>query len=124
MRRFKSVSTHEVVDESKTNGALTDLPLNNYTGTNFPTDATASNFLLINDVAIVKRDEFLTYSVVSNSNSGLVTATESARVADGRGGSWEGVPDVAVRGPRVGVLGVADAKVGGGAVAPPESADR
>jgi cyclophilin family peptidyl-prolyl cis-trans isomerase len=56
---------------------LSNVPLNNYTGTNFPTDATASNFVVINSISIDKRDEFLTYSVVSNSNAGLVTASIS-----------------------------------------------
>src|SRR5207237_779051 len=43
-----------------TNSTFTDIPLNNYTGTNFPHDTTAANYLLVNDVAVVKRDEFLT----------------------------------------------------------------
>ncbi len=51
------------------------IPLNNYSGTNFPSDTTAANYILINDVVTVKRDEFLTYSIVSNTNSGLVTPT-------------------------------------------------
>ena len=54
---------------------LTDVPLNNFTGTNFPTDAKASNFLVINSVTVDSRPEFLTYSVVSDSNPGLVTAS-------------------------------------------------
>ena len=55
------------------------VPLNGYTGTgaNFPTDATQSNFLVINNITIDKRDEWLTYSVVSNSNPTLVTPSVS-----------------------------------------------
>jgi peptidyl-prolyl cis-trans isomerase A (cyclophilin A) len=51
-----------------------EIPLNNYSGVNFPADTTASNYLLVKDVAIVNRDEFLTYSVVSNDNPNLVNA--------------------------------------------------
>jgi len=51
------------------------IPLKNYTGTNFPTDAKAANFLMINDIAVVNQDEFLTYKVISNSNPSLVSAT-------------------------------------------------
>ncbi len=56
---------------------LSNVPLNNYTAgpAKFPTAATASNFLLINSITVVRRDEFLTYSVVANNNPGLVTAT-------------------------------------------------
>jgi cyclophilin family peptidyl-prolyl cis-trans isomerase len=50
------------------------IPLNNYTGTNFPSDATAANFLIIQNVTVDSRPEFLTYSVVGNTNPGLVTA--------------------------------------------------
>jgi cyclophilin family peptidyl-prolyl cis-trans isomerase len=57
------------------NDPFASFPLKNYSGSNFPTDATASNFVLVNDVVIVKRDESLTYSVTSNSNTNLVTAT-------------------------------------------------
>jgi peptidyl-prolyl cis-trans isomerase A (cyclophilin A) len=53
---------------------LQNVPLINYTGTNFPTDATASNFLVINSLS-VQRTESLTYSVVGNTNPGLVTPT-------------------------------------------------
>jgi cyclophilin family peptidyl-prolyl cis-trans isomerase len=53
---------------------LQNVPLKNYQGTNFPTDATASNFLVINSITSV-RNEALTYSVVANSNPNLVTAS-------------------------------------------------
>ena len=56
-------------------GDFTTIPLNNYTGSNFPTDANLSNFLTIQSVSIVKRTDFLTYSIVSNTNPGLVTAS-------------------------------------------------
>lgn len=58
---------------SQINVNLESVPLKNYTGTNFPVDAT-SNFLTINSVTINRRDEFLTYSVTSSDPS-LVTAS-------------------------------------------------
>jgi cyclophilin family peptidyl-prolyl cis-trans isomerase len=54
------------------------IPLNNYNGTNFPTDATDANFIKILDVVVLKHDENLTYSVVTNDNPGLVTAATLA----------------------------------------------
>ena len=51
------------------------IPLQNYTGTNFPTDTTAANYDLITGIQVVSRPQFLTYSIVSNSNPSLVTAT-------------------------------------------------
>jgi cyclophilin family peptidyl-prolyl cis-trans isomerase len=54
---------------------LQNVPLNNYSGTNFPTDTTASNYIVINSISVVSRPQFLTYSVVSNTNPGLVTTT-------------------------------------------------
>ncbi|MCI0641833.1 MAG: peptidylprolyl isomerase [Gemmataceae bacterium] len=54
---------------------LNQLPLVNYTGTNFPTDTVASNYAIITDVEVVRRDEFLTYTLVSNTNPDLVEAT-------------------------------------------------
>jgi cyclophilin family peptidyl-prolyl cis-trans isomerase len=56
---------------------LQNLPLNNYTGTHFPTDANTSNFLTFGSISIDKHDEFLTYSVVGNTNPGLVTTSVS-----------------------------------------------
>lgn len=81
---LSELASTSVQNEGGTPGAaqvpnvdLTTLPLNNYsptTGT-FATNATASNFLTINGVTIDSRDEYLTYSVVANSNPGLVTPT-------------------------------------------------
>src|SRR5206468_3329261 len=51
------------------------IPLQNYTGTSFPTDTTAANYDLITGVQVVSRPQFLTYSIVSNSNPSLVTAS-------------------------------------------------
>lgn len=54
---------------------FSEIPLNNYTGSNFPTDTTAANYDLVQDIAIVSRNEVLAYSVVGNNNSSLVTAS-------------------------------------------------
>ena len=70
---LNALAATPVKNESSTNSAFNTLPLANYTGTNFPTDTTTSNYLIVKDVAIVKRD--LTYSVVSNSNPTLLAAS-------------------------------------------------
>lgn len=62
------------------NSPFASVPLSNYTGTNFPTDTTASNYALVRDVTVVRRAEFLTYTVVSNSNPNIV----AARIEDNR----------------------------------------
>jgi cyclophilin family peptidyl-prolyl cis-trans isomerase len=64
-----------VSDKSSANSAFNQMPLNNYTGTNFPSDATADNFLLIQNVTVDSRPEFLTYSVIGNTNPSLVTTS-------------------------------------------------
>jgi peptidyl-prolyl cis-trans isomerase A (cyclophilin A) len=51
------------------------VPTTNFTGANFPADATLANFARLLDVEVVKRDEFMTYSVVSNSNPALLNVT-------------------------------------------------
>lgn len=56
-------------------GAFGEVPLTNYTGTNFPSDATRANFAIINGVSVVSQTEALTYSVVNNSNPAAATAT-------------------------------------------------
>jgi cyclophilin family peptidyl-prolyl cis-trans isomerase len=53
-------------DKSAFNSAFDTFPLKNYSGTNFPTDVTPSNLAMITDVEVVKRDENLKYSIVSN----------------------------------------------------------
>ncbi len=66
-------------DQSLTNSALNEIPLNGYPGPNddlaFASTATPGNFVRLNDVEIIRRDEFLTYSIEGNTNSALVTAT-------------------------------------------------
>jgi cyclophilin family peptidyl-prolyl cis-trans isomerase len=72
-----TLASAPVKDESKgdPNSPFTDIPLKNYNGTNFFADTTAANYDLINNVQVVKQTEALTYSLVSNSNPALVTAS-------------------------------------------------
>ncbi len=74
---LNAIASLTTQDQSATNGAFTDIPLVNYAGTDFPNDAAGENYVLVNDVEVVRRDEFLTYSLLSliNSNEGLVTAS-------------------------------------------------
>jgi cyclophilin family peptidyl-prolyl cis-trans isomerase len=69
-----TLASAPIRDESKgdPNSPFGSIPLINYTGTNFPTDTTASNYDLIQDAVIVSQPESLTYSVVGNTNPGLV----------------------------------------------------
>ena len=68
------------VPHDETGGSSTspfgELPLNNYTGTNFPTDTTAGNYIGITGITVVNRPESLTYTVTSIDPqlAGLVTA--------------------------------------------------
>jgi cyclophilin family peptidyl-prolyl cis-trans isomerase len=55
--------------------AFGEIPMQNYTGTNFPTDTTKANYAIINGVTITQQSEALTYSIVSNSAPTLATAT-------------------------------------------------
>jgi cyclophilin family peptidyl-prolyl cis-trans isomerase len=70
-----TASPFQVTNESTFNSAFDTLPLANYTGTNFPVDTTAANYAMITSAEVVSRPESLTYSVVSNSNPGLVATT-------------------------------------------------
>ena len=54
-----------VSDRSSANSALTSLPLESYSGPSFPTDATPANFLRILGVDTVRRNEALSYSLMS-----------------------------------------------------------
>ncbi len=58
---------------------LTNVPLYSYAGgansATFANDTTLSNFLAITNISVVQRPEVLTYSLVSNSNPSVLTAT-------------------------------------------------
>ena len=71
-----TLAASNIQDKSSFNGNLKNLPLRAGAGTtNFPTSTVASDYALIQNVTVVRRDESLTYSVVSNNNPTLVTAT-------------------------------------------------
>jgi cyclophilin family peptidyl-prolyl cis-trans isomerase len=72
---LNQLATTQTQDKSSVNPAFMNLPLVNYNGTNFPSDAAANNFLLLQNVVVDSRPEALTYSVVNNTNPALVTAT-------------------------------------------------
>ncbi|HEY1379330.1 MAG TPA: Ig-like domain-containing protein [Gemmataceae bacterium] len=66
---------------AQAHGQFASIPLDNYTGTNFPTDATAANFETLLSTSVVRRTspndpDKLTFAA-SSSNSGLVTAAVS-----------------------------------------------
>jgi len=56
-------------------GVFNEIPMQNYNGSNFPTDTTFANFAGINNATLVRRSDRLTFSVVSNDNTGLVTTS-------------------------------------------------
>lgn len=53
-------------DQSATNGAFANLPLKNFSGGAFPSTTVPENFLIIEDVKVVKLDERLSFSAVSS----------------------------------------------------------
>jgi len=70
-------ASYAVPDSS--HGQFTEIPLDNYTGTNFPTDTTAANYEMVTGVSVIRRatpsdPDKLTFAATS-SNTGLVTAT-------------------------------------------------
>jgi cyclophilin family peptidyl-prolyl cis-trans isomerase len=75
MKVVDAIAALPIKDESSFNAALNEIPLNNYNGSNFPFDATKSNFALINTITTSKTGGQLTFSVVNNTNAGLVTPT-------------------------------------------------
>jgi len=56
-------------------GAFGEVPLKDYTGTNFPTDTTADSYAMITGVSIVSQPEALTYTVESNTTPTVASAT-------------------------------------------------
>ncbi|MBI2803417.1 MAG: peptidylprolyl isomerase [Planctomycetes bacterium] len=81
-----SLGTTPNFDESTTTFAvnhgtalLNSVPIKKAGYTNndaeFPTNLVAADYLVINSVSVDKRDEFLKYEIVSNTNPDLVTAT-------------------------------------------------
>ena len=63
-----------ISNQSSANSAFSALPLNDYSGTSFPTDATPENFLRILGIDTVRRKEALSYTVVSITSTAPSTA--------------------------------------------------
>jgi cyclophilin family peptidyl-prolyl cis-trans isomerase len=76
---INTLTAATITDQSNgdPNSPFTSIPLNNYTGHNFPKDTTAANYDLVQSVTIASQNEALTYKVVSNSNPAVVTASIS-----------------------------------------------
>jgi len=85
------------------NSALNALPLDDYSGASFPADATAENFLRILDIVTVRRNEELSYSVVSvNAVAPTTTSPVTAAIVNHRlvitpVANASGVADIVVR---------------------------
>ncbi len=76
---FQALQSTPVQDESAFNSAFATLPISSSANlTDFPTNTTPSDYLVINSVQVVKQDESLTYSVVGNSNPSLVSVQPEA----------------------------------------------
>ncbi len=71
---FQALQATPTQDESAFNSAFSTLPIGSSANlTDFPTNTTPSDYLTVNDVQVVKQDEALTYTVVSNSDPSLVS---------------------------------------------------
>jgi cyclophilin family peptidyl-prolyl cis-trans isomerase len=55
-------------------GVFNEIPLQNYTGTNFPTDTTAANYALVNTVTVTRSTDGLTYTATTG-NTAVATAS-------------------------------------------------
>ncbi|GEM_PF-6098869 len=55
-------------------GVFNNLPMSNYNGTTFPDDVLRDNLIVINSITVLKRPEFLTFAVVSNTDANVVDA--------------------------------------------------
>ena len=62
------VSDTSVSNRSSTNSAFNELPLDGYSESSFPSDATPENFLRILGVDTVRRNEVLSYSLMSGNS--------------------------------------------------------
>lgn len=86
------------------NSALNELPLDDYSGASFPTDATPDNFLRIDDIVTVRRNESLSYTLISeNSPVAIIDTTLfTAEIVNHRlkvtpKANQSGVADIVVR---------------------------
>jgi len=71
-------------------GVFNQIPLQNYTGTNFPTDTVAANYAFVTGATLVRQIEALTYSVVGNTNPTVASTSvvnERLTVTAGQAGT-------------------------------------
>jgi cyclophilin family peptidyl-prolyl cis-trans isomerase len=87
-RVINTLAADAILNEQAFNPALSELPMKNYSqsDTAFPTDTTAANFALINDVSIVQQTDQLTFTVVSNLNASNASGSPlvTASIVDGQ----------------------------------------
>jgi cyclophilin family peptidyl-prolyl cis-trans isomerase len=74
-RVINTLAAATVTDQSNSNSAFGTLPLNNYSGSNFPTDTTTANYDLINNMQVLQRTDQLTFSILSNSAPNVATGS-------------------------------------------------
>jgi cyclophilin family peptidyl-prolyl cis-trans isomerase len=69
--------TNTILTHNFPNAGFAEVPLNDYAGSSatFPGDAGLNNYLVITGIDVLKRDESLTYKVISNNDIGLVTTS-------------------------------------------------
>jgi hypothetical protein len=68
-RALNTLISATVTNEKTFNSAMDTIPLNNYSGSSFPTDTTAANYDLIKSVDVVQQSDQLNFSILSNTDS-------------------------------------------------------
>jgi cyclophilin family peptidyl-prolyl cis-trans isomerase len=63
------------IPTSNKGSPFNEIPLDNYTGNNFPSDAQRDDFIVINSITVLRRPEFLSFGVVANSNPSVVNVS-------------------------------------------------
>jgi cyclophilin family peptidyl-prolyl cis-trans isomerase len=79
LSRLTATPTHDF-SNGDTNSPFADVPLNGFTGSQFPQDTTLANYVRIVGMQVLRRDEWLTYSVVSNSDANLNAVFEGSQL--------------------------------------------
>jgi cyclophilin family peptidyl-prolyl cis-trans isomerase len=74
MEVVDKLATYSVFDQG---GVFNEIPLQNYNGTNFPSDTVFRNYAGLNNVSLVRRSDRLSFSVTGNDNPSLVTTSVS-----------------------------------------------
>ena len=74
-RILNTLAAFPVQNETTFNSAFNVFPLQNFSGTSFPAGTTLNNYAAITGATVLQQADQLTFTVVSNSNPGIVTAT-------------------------------------------------